>query len=177
LDREFPLDIWLFFLLFTLLVAAVCSDLRSHRIPNIYLLLGVTAAAVVHVWLSGLDGLIAWGGGLAVGLLCFLPFYMLGGMAAGDVKLMAVTGSYLGANGASLAVAFSLIAGSVLGLLFLLYKKQLLRFLQRYWAIASLRTYIDPPVDDAARQRFPYAVAILLGSLLSVYFQFANVGA
>jgi prepilin peptidase CpaA len=171
------LDVLLMVPLFVLLGAAVCSDLRSQRIPNVYLLLGVTAAAAVQMWLSGVDGLIAWGGGLTIGLLCFLPLYSFGGMAAGDVKLIAVAGSYLGVSGAFLAVAFSLMAGTVLGLGVLLYKKQLFRSLQRYWAIASLRTYIDPPVDDAARQRFPYAVAILLGSLLSVYFKFANVGA
>jgi prepilin peptidase CpaA len=176
LDREFSLDVLLIVPLFALLGVAVCSDLRTQRIPNLFLLLGVTAAAAVHVWLSGVEGLIAWGGGLAAGLLCFLPFYMLGGMAAGDVKLIAVAGSYLGVSGAFLAVAFSLMAGTVLGLGVLFYKKQLFRSLQRYWTIASLRTYIDPPVDDAARQRFPYAVAILLGSLLSVYFKLTSAG-
>lgn len=170
------MDVLLIVPLFALLGTAVYSDIRSHRIPNLYLLLGVAVAAAGQIGLNGLDGLISWAGGLTVGLLCFLPLYAFGGMAAGDVKLMAVAGSYLGISGAFLAVVFSLMAGSVLGLAVLFYNKQLFRSLQRYWAIASLRTYIDPPVDDAARQRFPYAVAIMLGSLLSVYFQFASVG-
>ena len=162
--------------LFALLGTAVCSDVRSHRIPNLYLLVGVITSKTGQIWLSGVEGLISWAAGLAVGLLCFLPLYSFGGMAAGDVKLMAVAGSYFGAGGALLAVAFSLMAGTVLGLGVLFYKKQLLRSLQRYWAIASLRAYIDPLADDAARQRFPYAVAILFGSLLSVCFQFVSAG-
>jgi len=171
------LNILLIVPLFILLGTAVCSDIRSHRIPNLYLLFGGVAAAVGQIWLSGVAGLISWTGGLAVGLLCFLPLYSFGGMAAGDVKLIAVVGSYLGISGAFWAVVFSLMAGTVLGLGILLYKKQLFRSLQRYWAIASLRAYIDPSVDDAARQRFPYAIAILFGSLISVYFQFASAGA
>jgi len=171
------LDVLLIVPLLALLGAAVCSDIRSHRIPNLYLLLGGIAAIAGQVWLSGVEGLIAWAGGLAIGLLGFLPLYGFGGMAAGDVKLMAVVGSYLGMSGAFWAVVFSLLAGTVLGLGILLYKKQLLRSLQRYWAIASLRAYIDPPLDDAARQRFPYAIAILLGSLVSVYVQFVSAGA
>lgn len=171
------MDVLLIVPLFALLGAAVYSDIRSHRIPNLYLLLGAIVAAAGQVWLSGVDGLIAWAAGLSLGLLCFLPLYAFGGMAAGDVKLMAVVGGYLGVAGAFWAVVFSLLAGTLLGLGILLCKKQLFRSLQRYWAIASLRAYIDPPVDDAARLRFPYAMAILLGSLLSVYVQFAGAGA
>ncbi|MCY1563099.1 hypothetical protein D9M68_1005860 [compost metagenome] len=91
-------------------------------------------------------------------------------MAAGDVKLISVAGSYFGVIGAFWVVAFSLIAGGVLGVLILLHNKQLLRFIQRYWAIASLRTYIEPENDDAARQRFPYAIAIFLGTLISIFW-------
>lgn len=157
--------------LFSLLGSAVCADNWSHRIPNIFILLGVVASAIGQIGLYGVDGLIAWGGGLAVGFLCFLPLYIFGGMAAGDVKLIAVVGSYLGITGAFWAAFFSLIAGGVVGVLILLHKRQLWRFVQRYWAIASLRAYIRPEADDAAQQRFPYAIAILLGTLASLYWQ------
>lgn len=156
----------------SLLGVVVCTDISSHRIPNIFLLLGVAASAVGQIGLNGIvDGLIVWGGGLVVGLLCFLPLYIIAGMAAGDVKLIAVVGSYLGAIGAFWAAILSLLVGGVLGVFILLYKGQLFRFIQRYLAIASLRTYIQPTVDDAARQPFPYALAILLGTLVSRYWQ------
>lgn len=155
--------------LFSMLVGAVCTDIWAHRIPNVLLLLGVVASAIAQVGLHGVDGLLAWGGGLLVGLLCFLPLYLFAGMAAGDVKLIAVVGSYMGITGAFWVVVFSLVAGALLGMSILLYKGQLLKFIKRYWVIASLRAYIDPEVGDAARQRFPYAVAILLGTLAGLY--------
>lgn len=159
-------------LLLLLLGSTVVSDIRDHRIPNIVLLVGVIASAVLQIGLhGGTGGVLLWLGGLAVGLLFFLPLYMFGGMAAGDVKLMAMVGGFLGPVTTFLAATFSLISGAVLGVLILLYKKQLYRFIQRYWAMASLRAYIRPEADDAARQRFPYAIAILLGTLASLYWQ------
>lgn len=156
----------------SLLGVVVCIDILSHRIPNVFLLLGICASAAGQIGLNGIvDGLIAWGGGLAVGFLCFLPLYIFAGMAAGDVKLIAVVGSYLGITGAFWAATLSFIVGGILGVFILLYKRQLFRFIQRYWAIASLRTYIQPAADDAARQSFPYALAILLGTLASLYWQ------
>lgn len=169
--RDVGFEVVLVVPLLCLLVGAVCTDIRSHRIPNMFLLLGMIVSLAGQVGLSGVDGLLVWGGGLAVGLLCFLPLYFIAGMAAGDVKLIAVVGSYLGVTGAFLAVIFSLVAGGALGVFILLYKKQLFRFIQRYWAMASLRAYIEPEADDAARLRFPYAIAILLGTLASLYWQ------
>ncbi|NQD96782.1 hypothetical protein HP532_29410 [Pseudomonas sp. CrR25] len=157
--------------LIAVLGGAVCTDVRSHRIPNVLLILGLVGSVALQIFLSQVHGMFAWLGGLVVGLLCFLPLYIFGGMAAGDVKLMAVVGSFLGPEAAFWAAAFSLITGGALGILILLYRHQLGRFIQRYWAIASLRAYIQPEADDAARQRFPYAIAILLGTLISIFWQ------
>lgn len=149
---------------------AVITDLRDHRISNILVLAGLISSAVIQSWLYGFSGMTVWLIGLAVGLVIFLPLYAFSGMAAGDVKLMAMVGSFLGPVAAFWAAALTLIVGSVLGVLVLLYKKQLVRFIQRYWAMTSLRTYIQPQADDAARQRFPYAIAILLGTLTSIFW-------
>ncbi|MNR51658.1 hypothetical protein D3C85_1713650 [compost metagenome] len=91
-------------------------------------------------------------------------------MAAGDVKLMAVVGSFLGATGALWAGAYSLMAGSLLGILYLLYKGHLGKLVVRYWAMAATRSRIAAEADDAARHRFPYAIAIAAGTLLSLYW-------
>jgi prepilin peptidase CpaA len=149
---------------------AVITDLRAHRISNLLVLAGLISSAVIQGWLYGFSGMTVWLMGLAAGLVIFLPHYAFAGMAAGDVKLMAMVGSFLGPVAALWSAALTLIVGGVLGVLVLLYKKQLGRFIQRYWVMASLHTYIPPEADDAARQRFPYAIAILLGTLTSVFW-------
>ena len=158
-------------LLLGVLVVAVIGDFRHHRISNRLVMWGLFLGLFGRLYLENVSGLgNALLGGL-IGFGLFLPFYSFSGMAAGDVKLMAVTGSFLGPMATVSAVALSLIMGSVFGLLILLYKKQLFRLVQRYWAMASLRTYIAPQADDAARQRFPYAIAIFTGTLISLFWQ------
>lgn len=153
------------------LLGAVVCDVASHRLPNWLLLLGLLGALALQVWLNGLPGLGLWATGLLTGLLLLMPFYVMGGMAAGDVKLMAVAGSYLGAVAALWATAFTLLVGSLCGILYLLYKGQLGRLLGRYVAMVGLREYIPAQKDDAARHRFPYAIAIAAGTLLSLYWK------
>lgn len=153
-----------------LLLGAVIYDVVSHRLPNYYLLLGLLVAFAWQVWTAGGSGVVSASAGLVTGFALFLPIYALGGMAAGDVKLMAVVGSFLGVTGALWAGAYSLMAGSVLGVLYLLYKGHLGKLVVRYWAMAATRSRIAAEADDAARHRFPYAIAIAAGTLLSLYW-------
>lgn len=161
----------LIIILSAFLLVAVIYDLISHRLPNCYLLLGLLMGFLLQSLTVGLDGLMGGGLGVLTGFALFIPLYAVGGMAAGDVKLMAVIGSFLGVAGALWAGACSLIAGAVLGICYLLYKKQLGKLLNRYWAMASLRTHIPAQEDDAARHRFPYAIAIFTGTLISLFWQ------
>jgi prepilin peptidase CpaA len=157
--------------LFVFLGIAVFNDLRDRRISNRLILLGLFVGLLGGMCLDGIAGLGNSALGVLVGFFLLLPFYSLGGMAAGDVKLMAMAGSFLGPMATVSAVASALIMGSVFGMAILLYKKQLFRLVQRYWAMASLRTYIAPQADDVARQRFPYAIAIFTGVLISLFWQ------
>jgi prepilin peptidase CpaA len=153
-----------------LLLGAVIYDFASHRLPNYYLLLGLLIGFAWQAWAAGWGGVVSASAGLATGLALFLPIYALGGMAAGDVKLMAVVGSFLGAGGTFWAGALSLIAGAVLGILYLFFKGHLNRFVIRYWAMAATRSRIAAEEGDAALHRFPYAIAIACGTMLSLYW-------
>jgi prepilin peptidase CpaA len=151
-----------------LLLLAAISDIACRRIPNLFILIGFYAGFLGQYLLSG--SIAEAGYGALAGLGLFLPFYFMGGMAAGDVKLMAVVGSFLGPRDATWAAAMSVVAGSGIGVLILLWHGQLLGFLQRYWTMASLRAYVPAERGDASQQRFPFAVAILLGSVTSIFW-------
>lgn len=152
------------------LVGAVIYDLVSHRLPNFYLLSGLLFALVSQFFSFGWGGVSNAGIGLLLGFSLLIPLYALGGMAAGDVKLMAVVGVFLGSNGVLWGGVFSLIFGGLFGFLYLVYKGQFGRLLGRYWAMASLRSYIPAEDTDAARHRFPYAISIASGTFLSLYW-------
>lgn len=154
--------------LVALLMLAAASDVTCRRIPNLFVLIGLAAGLLGQYLLSG--SLAQAGYGALAGLALFMPFYAMGGMAAGDVKLMAVVGSFLGPLGAVWAAAMTLIAGSLIGILILLWRGQFFKLVQRYWVMASLRAYVPAEAGDASQQRFPFALAILLGTVASVFW-------
>lgn len=157
-------------LLSGLLGIAVVSDLRNHRIPNLLVLLGLVLGVVGQTYAFGLIGLGHALLGLLVGFAIFLPMYMVGGMAAGDVKLMAMAGAFLTPHDALWAAFFSLIAGGACGLLLVLVRGQALQTLGRYWLMLSARAYFPPADDEVAGKPFPYSIAVLLGTLISVFW-------
>ncbi|KJZ50529.1 prepilin peptidase [Pseudomonas fluorescens] len=163
-------------LLIGLLGVAVVSDLLRHRIPNMLVLLGLALGLIGQMYSGGVSGL---GDSLLGILICFalfLPMYAFGGMAAGDVKLMAMVGSFLPFHYALWAAMFSLIAGGVCGLLIVLFRGQLRQTLGRYWLILRAHAYLAPTSDEVAGKPFPYSIAILIGTLNTIYWQLTAGG-
>ena len=95
-------------------VTASYSDLRARRIPNALIVIGLIAGVLYHLWLQGFTGISYSLAGSVTGLALFVPFYLLKAMGAGDVKLLAAMGSWLGTSGALLAFGLSLCAGAIL---------------------------------------------------------------
>src|SRR5687768_3766674 len=79
-----------------LATAAAVSDLKTRRIPNVLTFGSAVIALAAHTYVDGGSGL-GWSiAGWLVGLIFFLPMFTLGGMGAGDVKLLAALGAWLG---------------------------------------------------------------------------------
>ncbi|MEW6168858.1 MAG: A24 family peptidase [Pseudomonadota bacterium] len=138
--------------LLVLLALAVRGDLRRQRIPNGLTLGGTALGVVLHAFEHGSAGAsTALTGALAAGLV-LLPLWLLRGMGAGDVKLMAAVGAHLGPVLGVAASLATLIAGGVLALAVLLRRAR--------HADAAART------PEPARA-FAYAPAIAAGSLIA----------
>lgn len=91
-----------------LLSAAAVVDYRRRKIPNLLSLGGALLGLTLWARHDGISGLEAGLAGWAVGAALFLPIYLLKGLGAGDVKLMAAVGACLGAwhaLGAGIVVA------------------------------------------------------------------------
>lgn len=165
-------------LLCALLGAAVWHDVRARRIPNAVVFPGMLAALALHVLLPAGQGLFGaqpgglgpWQalGGLGLGLALLLPMYALRLMGAGDVKLLAMVGAFVGA-GQILAVGLvTLVTGGVLALAFAAWQRSLRRLvgnachMAMHAALSALAGSIAAPVvaPQQASGRLPYAVAI-----------------
>ena len=144
--------------LLALLTVAVITDTHDRLIPNLVVVIGLVIGIAGHTWLSGVAGFVTATIGACVGLLCLLPFYISGGMGAGDVKLMAVCGAFLGPVHVVVAAAATLLVGGVLGAVWLFRR--------------STSTEPDYPQGEAdtvaANPTIPYAVAIAAGAVVSL---------
>ena len=83
----------------------------------------ILLALLIHLNQAATAGLWFWASGLLLGMgLLMIPF-LLGGMGAGDVKLMATIGALKGASFIFQVFLISAIAGGILSLLYLLYDR------------------------------------------------------
>lgn len=166
--------------LLLLLFAAAWHDVRSYRIPNLLVFGGTIMALVLNIVapqeMGGL-GILDALAGLAVGLFALLPFYLLRVMGAGDVKLMAMTGAFLGAGDAAAALICVLLSGGVLALAVALHQGNLLKLLQKlkmmlYFAVAyssmpgsSISEVLSGHATESIG-KLPYGVAIAVGTTI-----------
>ena len=98
------------------LVACV-FDIRTRRIPNALTFGARWPGLVQHPALDGTAGAQTAAGGWLVGLFLLLPFFALGGMGGGDVKLLAALGAWLGPSETFWLAMYSGMAGGVLGVI------------------------------------------------------------
>jgi prepilin peptidase CpaA len=92
------------------LVSAL-TDLKDRRIPNILTLPLLAVGIIQAVWFDGFDGLKS---SLLAALLLGLPYVLLfvfAGGGAGDAKLMAAVGAWLGIESGIVALVFISIFG------------------------------------------------------------------
>lgn len=157
-----PNEVRSLMLLATFLGVAVLTDLQSRRVPNVLVALMLAAGIATQALTApGIGtGLLAGLGGAVVGLFILLPFYALGGMGAGDVKLFAATGSFLGLHQTLLAGFCTLGTGAVLGLILLTHRA--------IRSAAWVRGPVEVAQADGAPAKLPYSLAISIGALTAV---------
>lgn len=156
-------------LLLLMVVAAAINDLASRRIPNRLLAAGALGALVLHLLSPApLTALLSWAAGAALGLLVFLPFYLVRGMAAGDVKMMAAVGAFTGPPEALRIAILAWCFGGLMALAIIIFKGRLRLALANLWAIAKpLLLRLPPGAAPAAASAgsMPYGVAIAAGTI------------
>jgi len=160
-------------------LAAVAGviDVRCHRIPNWLTLGGACAAVVVHGALSGGGGAALAGLAWLLGALMFFVPFALGGLGAGDVKLVAALGAWLGPGEVLWLALFSGVAGGLLAFGASLSGGYLgtsfgnIRALLTHWGISGAVPLPALTLRDGRGPRLAYAVAIFAGTLVTVWLR------
>ncbi|WP_065504128.1 prepilin peptidase [Burkholderia stabilis] len=155
-----------------LAVAAASTDIAARRIPNRLVAGGLAGALVAQCMLHGvLAGALGWFAGAATGFGLLLPFYLLRGMAAGDVKLMLAIGAWVGAEMTFYIVLATFVAGGIGAIAFALLRGRMRQMWANVRALIARRSQgaragaADGPADIASVGTLPYGVAIAAGTL------------
>jgi prepilin peptidase CpaA len=156
------------------LVAAVW-DLATRRIPNFVTFGAAIAGLAAHTYVAGAAGAGASAAGWLVGVACFFPFFALGGMGAGDVKLLAAIGAWLGPVPTVWVALYSAIAGGVMGLVVSLWAGYLTQALVnvswifRFWRSEGPRPVPELTLSTHKGPRLAYAVPVFAGLMVSLW--------
>jgi prepilin peptidase CpaA len=160
-------------ILATVLLTAVATDLRSCRIPNWLTFPAMASGLVTHTLLNGQAGLILSLEGLGLGSGFFLIFYLMGGMGAGDVKLMAAVGSFMGPEGVVSAVVVTGVLGGLYAVIVMVAHWGLRESVHRVWTMLTTLSWPQEADSTMAKlgsqHQLRYALVIGLGTLLSQF--------
>jgi prepilin peptidase CpaA len=150
------------------LVVATFTDVRSRRIPNWlvlpFLALGILVSACLHGWHGTLGSLE----GAGLGLLLYGILFWMGGMGAGDVKLCAAIGAWIGPGQLLISLIFTGLVGGAMALIWALwggFLKEL--FLHAGDLVFRSKERGEVTLSNPLRRKMPYAPAIAVGTLIS----------
>lgn len=175
-----------------LLVASVI-DLRTRRIPNWLVGSGMLCALAVHALAPKGNGLFDfwWGSpgltqplfGVLAGLALFMPLHLLRAVGAGDVKLLAMVGAWLGPQLLLGATLLTLVAGGVMSVVVMLASRSSRQVLENVRLMLTTSmigaqtgnlTPLHAPM--LSQLRLPYALAITLGTVAELAWLLTHAG-
>lgn len=154
-----------------LILYAAVWDIRRRRIPNgVVALLGVLGVAYSVIVEPGTSGLLQSLGGFATGMACWLPFYALGWLGAGDVKLFAAAGIWLGPGRAFEGALIAALAGAVLAVGWMLWSYGVRRTAETLSVATVAPSVLAAQGREEDRRRtLPYGVALAVGALVAAW--------
>ena len=98
--------------LLMILIAAVYTDYRQNRIPNWIIVFGLISGCFISYMYGGIGMLLEGLLGMVLPIVLLYPVFVIGGMGAGDLKLFAVVGSYLGIKGITISFVSAFVVGA-----------------------------------------------------------------
>jgi prepilin peptidase CpaA len=172
---------WPVWLLTAVLIIAAVIDGWKLKVPNWITLPLIAGGWVYSTACFGWEGL-GWSLlGTVVGLALLLPAYAIGGMGAGDVKLLAGVGAWVGSTTTLYAFCVSAIVGGAIALLMVLWRRDWRHHSDQFWTIVNeIREIRDPnSLSAIAAERknamllLPYGIPIAIGTI--AYFAWAGM--
>ncbi len=158
----------------TLIVAAIAvyTDVRWGKIFNAVTVPAMGVGLILNAVADGPAGLLMSVGGIGVGLGLFVISGFLGRiLGGGDIKLLMAVGALQGPVFLLWTIVATAGVGAVLAIAISLYNGILISKLKSLVTSCYLRVACKVPMrieQDAGGPRLPYAIAIALGTVVSM---------
>ena len=172
---------WHIWLVTVTLIVAAIIDGKKLKVPNYITFPMILSGWVFNSAVMGWEGLGLSLLGTVVGLGLLLPAYAIGGMGAGDVKLLAGVGAWVGSGVTFYAFCVSAIVGGVIAVAMVVlqrgWTKHKNQFLMILHEIATVGSPSELATIAAERKSsmmlLPYGIPIAIGTIL--YFFWAGM--
>lgn len=159
------------------LVLVICfiTDMKYQKIYNKVIFPTLVTALSLQLILNGFSGLKLSLLGFVVGFSILLIPYFLGGIGAGDVKLLALIGAIKGSIFALNTALYMAVIGGIIALIIILSHKESKKCFKGIiiW-ISSVfngtRFKLELPTT-ALMKKYPYGVAIVSGAFICLFFE------
>jgi prepilin peptidase CpaA len=170
---HFITDNWPIWLVSAVLIIAATIDGWKLKVPN-----WITFPFVIAGWIYS-TAYFGWEGfgwslvGTCVGLALLLPAYAIGGMGAGDVKLLAGVGAWIWGTNTFYAFCLSAVIGGVIAVAMVFWKRSWRHHWNQLCAIFFEIWIIREPnqLSTMAAERkssmllLPYGIPIAIGTI------------
>jgi prepilin peptidase CpaA len=172
--RDIKMNHFLLILTVIAISIAIIEDLRRLKIPNWVTLPTMLIAIVYHSVSGGFDGFLFSAAGMAVGIGLFIIPYLMGGMGAGDAKLVGAMGAILGPKGILVASVLIILTGGIYGLLlFAVNPRYATSSIRRFWKmlktfVLTAQIVILPPDSGEKPPVLRYAIPIAAGIIMYI---------
>jgi len=174
-------ETWQVWLVAVVLVVAAVIDGWKLKVPN-----WITFPLIISGWVLS-TGYFGWVGlgwslvGTAIGLALLLPAYAIGGMGAGDVKLLAGVGAWVWGTNTFLAFCLSAMIGGLIAVAMVVLRRKWSHHRGQFWAILSEIMVVRDPnqLSAIAAERkssmmlLPYGIPIAIGTI--AYFVWSGM--
>jgi len=160
-------------------IPAAWNDYKKWRIPNLLLLWSALGAILLAIFLPNGIGAAASLQGAMVGFFMFLPLYLIRGMAAGDVKLLATLGLYSGPVFITGIGLLSMLVGGIWACIILLSYSNSFQII-KIWLHSLVNNYLYIPSNYKFKENFyysgseliPYGVVIAIGCISMIFINY-----
>ncbi len=170
------IDRFCLFITFVILLVASVNDLFYRKIPNWLTFSSLLIGIILQSIFRGFEGFGYSLQGVGVGFALTFFLYLAGGLGAGDVKLMAAIGGFLGPKEIFLVFILSSMLSGIYALILLSIHGFIFQTTKRFYKIIKALIFTRqllyiPPLSGEKKLRIRFGIMIALGTLITELYR------